>query len=129
VESRAGGGVRQEPIGEMLFGGLLSFLIDHRFGNPGQRGVGCLLFFQRLFEQRHRLVQTQLARPRPQGAVPRDFVVLDRLRRGQKPGVESGRAPIFVHDVPSSVMPTIAAQVFACGFLSIMANTCSRRST
>ena len=63
---------RPAPIKEAirrLFGGFFSFLIDDSLGNFGQGGVGCLFFVECFFEQRHGLLQAQLARPGFKGAV------------------------------------------------------------
>ena len=69
------------------------FLVDDRLGDLRQGFVGCFLFIQRFLEQRGRFIQTEFFGPCAQGAVARDFVVLDRLRGGQETGVE-GRGPL-----------------------------------
>ena len=43
-------------------------------------------------------MQTELACPRLQGTVARDLVVLDGLRRGQKPRIQCRAALVFLHD-------------------------------
>jgi Zincin-like metallopeptidase len=59
---------RKEAI-RRLFGGFFRFLIDNSLGNFAQGGVGCFFFVECFFEQRHGLLQAQLARPGLKGAV------------------------------------------------------------
>jgi hypothetical protein len=51
--------------------------------------------------------------------------MFDSLRRGQQPGIDRRRTLVFIHDLGAFVGDADDRVTgLACGFLSIMANTC-----
>src|ERR1700722_6625449 len=79
--------------------GGFRFLIDRDLRNPRQRRIGLFFFVERLIEQPHGVVQAKLLRPGLQGAVSRNFIMLDCLRRCQQTGVERRGALVLLHDL------------------------------
>src|SRR6185312_2598694 len=72
----------------------------HRgLGNGRQGLVGLLLLLQGLIQQPDRLFHTEPGSPSLQSSVAGDFVMLDRLRRGEQTGVERLAPPVFGHDL------------------------------
>ena len=124
-KSPAGAG-HYSPGASSRFG----LLIYCRFGDFGQCLIRCFFFFQSCLEKFGGVIKTQFFRPRYQRAVSGNFVMLNSLGGGEETSVECRGAFILFHDFrASSVIPTIAAHVLPCGFLSMAANTCSSRSS
>jgi hypothetical protein len=64
-------GAQMKRCQRCLFRGhFLRFLVDHRLGDLGERSVGCLFLFQRLFKQRRGLGQSEFLRPGTKRSVP-----------------------------------------------------------
>src|SRR3546814_2055107 len=75
-------------------------LAVHRaLGELGEEHVGLLLLLQGLVKQLGGLVHAELLRPRLEGAVAGDPVMLDGLGSGDQPGVEHLAALEVVHDL------------------------------
>src|SRR5262249_24454715 len=83
--------------------GGFRLLIHYCLGELGERLVGSLLLVQCLLQQGGCLVEAELFGPRTQRAVPRDLIVLDRLRGGQQAGIERRLALVLVHDLRAFV--------------------------
>ena len=108
----------------------LRVLIDLAQRELGKRFVGLVFLTERHLEKLHRLVQAKFSGPRFECAVAGDLVMLDRLRGGQDACVQGGRSlNSFISSWPSSMMPTMASQVFPLGVSSISLNTFSSRAT
>src|SRR3546814_17749332 len=77
-------------------------LAVHRaLGELGEEHVGLLLLLQGLVKQLGGLVHAELLRPRLEGAVAGDLVMLDGLGNGDQHGVEHLAALEVVHDLRS----------------------------
>jgi len=74
-------------------------LVDLALRELGERFVGLLFLAERCLQKLHRLVQAELRRPGLQGPVAGDLVMLDRLCRSKKAGIERRRALEFLHDL------------------------------
>src|SRR5690242_5604432 len=77
--------------------GSLGVLVDLTFSEFGQCLVGLLFLGECFFKQLNGLLETELRRPGPKCAVSCDFIMFDRLRRREQPGVEGGRALELLH--------------------------------
>src|SRR4051794_36920743 len=76
----------------------LSLLIDHRLGELGERLIGRLFLVKRLLEELRGVAQVELLGPGAQRAIAGNLVMLDRLRRRDKTGIERGRALELLDD-------------------------------
>jgi len=92
--------------GDLLLG---AFRVGRSLAELGQQLVSLQLFLQIGVKERHRVYQAELAGPGLQGAVTRDLVMLDRLRRRNKAGVQSDK-PLYssMMSSPSERMPRMA---------------------
>src|SRR5262249_53200767 len=72
---------------------------DCGFRQLSQGLVSFLLLLQCLIEKTHGLLQTKLLRPCFQRSIPRDLIVLDRLRRSDQAGVKGCRTLELLHDL------------------------------
>src|SRR5436190_24124761 len=77
----------------------LRLLVDHRLGELGERLIGRLFLVERLLKELHGLVETEFLGPGAQRAVAGDLVVLDRLCRRDKTGIERGRTLVLLDDL------------------------------
>ena len=75
-------------------------LIDLALREPRQRVVGLLFFGESRLKELYGLGQAKLSRLGLRRAVARDFIMLHRLSRREKAGVQGGRARIFLHHLP-----------------------------
>jgi hypothetical protein len=106
--------------------GGFGLLVDGALGDEGF--ISSLLFLQYLLQKRHGVFKAKLFRPSDEGPVAGNYVMLYRCAAARRPASSAGE-PLysFMMSAPSSVMPTMASHVLPWGFLSMAANTCSRR--
>src|SRR5262249_28208648 len=81
------------PVVAHRAGDLRCAAVHFALGHSGQLLVGRLFLLKVLLKQSRAIVAAQLFRPRDQGAVARDLVVLNGLRRSNERGIQNRLVP------------------------------------
>src|SRR5690242_8697607 len=80
-----------------ISGPLSGFSVDRADGQLRERIIGLLFLGERFVEKLDGVLMAELAGPSFQRAVPRNFIMFDRLRSCQQTGVERRCVGILVH--------------------------------